>query len=181
MGWSTPHTFTVSEATTAATLNASVSSDTNFLHDPPGASITMTTLAPGMNPNSTTTPVAILNSSTDFTILWDTDTMTSALPAFTVNTAGVYLVSLNGQWGASATGAIRRAAIAWNSANHCCQECEAGSNVTAEQTVTAMINAAAADTFQPFLAENSGAGLAFSPCTNDGTHEMLTATWISAG
>lgn len=187
MSWTTPHTFVVNETTTAATLNASVSGDTNFLHSPPSAGITAAapqnagqwTVATG------TTPSLLSGTGSGCVALWDTDSMTNVGGAtpnqMTVNTAGVYEVSLNGQWDANATGAVRRVAIAVSGVYECGQMCENVSNVTVEQIVTALISLSAAATLQPWGAQNSGGTINLSPCTADGSHAMFTATWVSAG
>jgi hypothetical protein len=187
MSWSTPHTFVAAEATTAATLNTALNSDTGFLFTPPSCGITADpTTLPFWTVATGTTPTLLVGTGGGCLSLWDTDTMTNiggATPnQITINTGGVYEVSLNGVWDQNATGAVRRAAIAWNGAYTAGQMCENGSAVTVEQTVTTMsLGVASSSTYQPWGAQNSGGALNFNPATADGTHAMFTATWMSAG
>lgn len=177
-------TWTVNDIATAALLNAHIRDNLLFLHDPPGASWTIT--------NATSISVASSGSVSMFAgaagagsvELWDTDAMHSTTTnkgRMTVNTAGVYRIVGNGQWASNAAGTVRRLAIGWNGTTHSAILCANANAVTVEQSVTATILAAVNDFFELGGAQTSGGALNMQAMTNNGTHEMLSCCWIGNG
>lgn len=183
MAWTTSRTWTIFDVATSSLLNTYLRDNTNFLHDPPGASWTLTT-ATAISVATGSTFAAFTGSMGAGTVeLWDTDTMhstSSNAGRITVKTAGTYNIVGNGQWASNATG-LRRLAIFWNGTVHTGVNCPNGSAITVEQSIRAVINASVNDYFELGGAQNSGGALNVQPPTNDATHEMFTATWAGAG
>jgi WD40 repeat protein len=185
VAWTSVRTWTVNDVATAALLNTHIRDNLNFLHDPPGASWSIT--------NATTISVASSGSISAFTgpggnagtvELWDTDTMHSTVTnsgRMTVNTAGVYRIVGNGQWTANAAGTVRRLAVLWNSTTHTAVLCQNANNVTVEQCITATINAQASDIFELGGAQTSGGALTLGSVTNTGVHPMFSCCWVGNG
>lgn len=191
MAWTTSHTFTASEVVSAATMNATLRDNTTILYTPPSAAFT-TQHANSLGDwqaSSGTSPTVFLTGSVVVgpVELWDTDTMydpttpSTIWQRITVKTAGVYIIHAQIRWQPNATGVRRRVAIFWNGNEHAAQLCQNVTAIPIEQCVTATIKAAATDFFELGGNQDSGAALFFSPVTSDGTHPLMSATWVSAG
>jgi hypothetical protein len=126
VAWSTPPTFVSGNVLTAAQMNTYVRDNTNFLHDPPGCSISRGT---NQNVTSSTSGVGV----TLGTVIYDTDSMTGGTAnRITPSTNGIYMFSFDGEWAANAGGS--RVATIWETV---------GSNVVSNSQVTPLGTAAA--------------------------------------
>lgn len=180
MSWSATHTYVTGETVTAATFNSGIRDNTQVLFQPPGASVTVPSGGAISVQNTAFPTIATKKLSV---VLWDTDTMTQAQTGrLTVNTAGVYTVHAHGQWDSNTTGSVRHLAIMWNGVQHSQHGVQpAGISANIEQDCNATIKASVGDFFEYGAGQNSNANCNIRAFTNDGTHEMFTAGWVSAG
>lgn len=178
MAYTTPRTWVAGEVVTAALLNTHLRDNISFVANPPACRAYHNVNVSMANSAET---VVSLNSER-----WDTDAMHSTVTnnnRIMVNTSGLYLVTFNFKFAASATGE-RMGRIRWTSGVSTIVIGEEWDNSPSggqpmATAIATVYKAAVADYFDTSVFQTSGGALNLLSDNNNSPE--LTATWIGLG